>query len=433
MGNQEYSIIELGTKNILSFKAYLQKEKLEWIRKENIGALGLVLDGNKACGALMYSFYPNEDTAYVESICVDKTLRNQGLGEMLYEAFEDKVYELGIIEAGARVVLPLESDYEGFLEAMGFNQSEPGERYYEFTASQLKSWLKDPKVEHIRKKCNKTGDEISVPASKFSAKVKAQFADIPYKPKLSFGLKGSAEKVYSLADSDEEGNILIQEIKLGETITSECLLFLQFVIAYYLKELTGEGKLYITVTTNKQAELLKTIALMDNPSYVACLNMAKTIGEDIPVRFEMNYGAFVIPRINGISKMLSDFGEGYEHFVTYLEEDSVINLFRDEGKRQISLHYEVEDTNNAEDYVLSMITCIDKDELTEEEKELIPKWKENSALCSFTEEPGGRIYARAAVIENDGLVDPNFFKAVLDGFMTEVDSLQGIDRVLQVK
>ena len=432
MNNQNYSIIELDRENVMSFANYLPENKLEWVCKNNVVALGLLNERNRSCGALMYSFYPDEGTAYIESVCVSKSLREQGLGTMLYEDFEDRVYHMGIEEVGARVVIPAEGDAKCFLESVGFNRIEFGERYYEFTMDEIYQWLMNPKTLNIKKRLLKDSKKLAVAVAESLPEVRKNLPDIPYNPKLSYVFGGKEKKNCCLADADENGNIIIFNITLDMNDFPNYFIFLASAMERYIEHLSDDGKLYITVTTDRQDEILRALSFGHKFNYSCCVNMARTIGEKTPEKFEMPHVALLIPRINSISRMLSDFGDGYENTVTYTKGDAIINLVRSEDKPEIYLHYEVEDAENDEDFVLSMITCINKSELTKEQLESLSMWKEESILCSFTEDED-HLFASAAIIENRGPVSPELLKTVLDGFMREIDNLCTLDRLTLVR
>ena len=425
MGKQGYSILELTRNNILSFKSYLPTEKLAWIRRKDVGALGLIKDEKIACGALMYCFYPEEGTAFLESICIDETLRGQGLGSLLYEEFENKALEMGIEEIGARIVLPLEDDAESFLITNGFDRSEVGERFYAFTKEDIMAWLMNPKVESVRKSLLKDGRKVAVSLSKAPADVRKIMPDIPYDPEISYVFDGKEKKNYSLAKKDDAGNIIIYDILLDMNDAPQYFLFLEAVMAMYANKLSGEEKLYVTITSDRQDEILRSLSFKDEFEYLGTVNLAKAIQDKSQNAPQLSYRALVIPRINGVSKMLSDFGEGYEHTVAYAGDEATINILRGEGKPEVYLSYEYTGGERADSYTLSMITCFNKKELSEEQICKLTKWKEDSAMCSFAEDEDGRIFARAALIETEGLVNPDLLKTVIDGFMNEIDNMCG--------
>ena len=426
MGKQDFTILELGKQNILSFENYLPEEKPELIRNKNVTALGLLTEDNMACGALMFSAYPEEGTAYIDSICVDETLRGQGFGRMLFEAFENRCELMGIKELGARIVIPAYDDAMNFLFAMGFENAIQAERFYEFSKDEIMTWLKDPKTESVRKKLLKDNKKIGESVAKLSSDLRKKLPQIPYDPKLSFAVLGKESKNYCLADKDDDGNIIILKSKLDMNDSPGYFLFLEYVMANYVKDLTDSTKLYITVSTDRIAEIIESLSFLSEFTFSSTIYLAKTIGEEIPEGFEIPYGAFLVPRINGISKMLSDFG--YEHSVLYEAYNSSIHILREKDKQDVYLQYELSDTENADGYELSIITGFYKPGLTQEELERISRWKEESAMCSFTEDEK-RIFVRAVIVESAGLVTPELLQTVLDGFMAEVDNLCGIDQL----
>ena len=162
----------------------------------------------------------------------------------------------------------------------------------------------------------------------------------------------------------------------------------------------------------------------DNP----IVSMRKAIGDSIPREFEMPYGAFLITRINGLSKILSDFGDGYEHRVYSDMYDSSIRLIREDDKREVILRYSIDDTEDPGNwnYHLSIISGIPLKSLDAPEKERLSKWKDESSLISFSEDENGMFYARAEIIEGEGLTEPAVLKTVLDGFITELDELKAL-------
>ena len=429
MENNDYSIIALTEKNILSFKNYLPEDRLEWIRQKDVKALGLLLDKKTACGALMFSFSREEGFATLESICVDEKIRYRGLGSMLYEKFEDLVCQLGIPEINARIVIPADNDVRSFLEANGFDHSEIGERYYEFTKDQVIDWLKNPKAESLRKSLMKNKRNIATPVSKVSNDIKKLLPDIPHDPELSFVFDGKEKNNYSLADTDDEGNIIILNILLDMNDVPDYFLFLEAVMAHYAQMLSDDKKLYLTITSDREAEIAESLSFTDELEYYSRVDLVKTVLDVIPEKYEMPDLAFLTPRINGISKMLSDFGEGYEHTIAYAGDNATINILRGEDKPQVYLQYDLTDKRHAEGFELTIITAFNKDELNAQQLEKLSKWKDESVLCSFAEDDDGHIFARAALIEGKGLVNPAFLKTVLDSFMAEVDNLCGLEQL----
>ena len=429
MKNQDYAIIDLTEQNILSFASYLPDDRLEWIFKENVAAYGLLKNKKTACGAIMFSFYPEEGAAYLESICVDESLRRCGLGTMLYEEFEDEVRTNNTAEIRARIIIPDEDNVRIFLEANGFNRFENGERYYEFTKDDIMTWLKNPKSENIRKTLLKDNRDIVVPVSKASGDLKKLLPNIPYNPDLSYMFKDKEKENYILADADDEGNIIILDIALDLDDYPEYFLFLESAMLHYTQKLSESGKLYITVTSDAEAELIESLSFKEEFEYSTRIDMAKTVSFNIPDFFDVPHSAFIVPRINGLSKMLSDFGEGYEHTVAYAGDNATINILRDADKPEVYLNYDLTDKGNAEGYELTMITCFYKSSLTKEQQEKFSKWREESAICSFTEDDDGHIFARAAIVEGKGLVSPTLLKAVLDSFMAEIDNMCSLDKL----
>lgn len=85
----------------------------------------------------MYSTYPKNMICFLDSICVDESLREEGLGRMLYGALEEKMIAEGLQEIRARVVFPEEVEAESFLEAIGFDRLAEGELYYDIPLAEL--------------------------------------------------------------------------------------------------------------------------------------------------------------------------------------------------------------------------------------------------------------------------------------------------------
>ena len=424
MENKDYSIKKITRKNILSFENYIPENKLEMILERNTAAIGLVTGDNRTCGALMYSFYPDEGTAILESLCVDESIRRQGLGTMLYETFEEDVYQKGMEEIGAHLILPEQGDVQTFLAYVGFDNSEQGERYYRFTKGEIKEWLSNPTTEKIRKQ-NADVSGLAVSVSETKKGIRDLLPDIPYDPELSYVFWQKEKKNYFLADSDENGNIVVLKAELDVNDSPAFFMFAEAVMENYAKKLTDHGGIYITLTDERQTKILETLSYRSEISFSYGLDMAKTIEDGPGEKITMPHVAFLIPRINGLSKMLSDFGDGYEHSLTYTNQDAIISLLREDDRLPVYIHYEVADDDKAEEYELSIQTCIYRVDLTDEQIKRVSSWKEESSLCSFIEDDEGRIFVRAAVLENRGLTDPDFFKTVLDGFIAEIDNMCG--------
>lgn len=428
MRNQDYTILELGRQNILSFRNYLPQEKLELIRGDDVNAFGLLTEDNEACGALMYTVYPNENVAYLDSICVDESLRDQGLGTMLFEAFEKRCELMGIRELDADVVIPVEEEAMCFFMARGFDDPVPGDRIYEFTGEDILTWLKDPRTESIRKKFLKDDKMAALSLAEVSADIRKKLPQLSYNPKLSYVVEGKESKNYCLADRDDDGNVMILDIRLDTQNSPAYFLFLRGVMANYANIIKKDGKLYIKATTDRRVDMIESLSFLGEFIYYTTLRLTKKLEDPIPESFAVPYGAFLIPRINGVSKMLSDFGEGYEHTVAYDSEGVGIHILRGRDKPDVYLQYELEDTENAGDYTLSLITGFYKPSLTASDFERISEWKEESDMCSFSEDEE-HIFARAVILESEGLVNPDFLKTVLDGFMAEIDNMCGIHRL----
>ena len=423
------SILELNEKNILSFASYLPEDRLEDIRKREVGGFGLVMDDSLACGALLYSLHHAERTGILESICVDRTLRGKGLGRMLDEKFEQKARESGMKEAGVRVYLPLEEDAEAFFEAVGYEHSEPHEFFCEFRSADIMAWLVSPGSGKPRRE-EKTDSLRITSVAKLPKKRKAALPEIPCDEELSFAaFDGSTLKACILAAGDDEGNVVVLQIKAEDQELTHLFPLLEQAFHAYLNVIADGGVMYLSLSLPEEQALADLLAKRKDISYSYSLNMAKTLTQEIPETFEIPYRAFLIPRINGISRMLSDFGEGYEHAVAAGADEVSIELIRGKEKQRVSLSYTLSDPENAFGYVLRIRSFIRQDLLNEEEKEKVERWRKESTMLSFSEDDRGELVPSVAMVEEEGLTDPVLLKEALDGFILELDHFESLDSI----
>ncbi len=424
---KSYSIMELNKDNILSFAYYLPEDRLEEILKENVGALGLVMNEVASCGALLYSLYPREGICLLESICVDSSQRRKGLGRMLFNAFEKIVEKEGLREVDVKLYMPEEYSVKSFLEALGFNQYLERERFYEFSQSNLLEILS-----HSLKENGKKKGRIIRRISQMSGRRKKIMEEIPYDEKLSFVEMDQKDVCqYILASSDEKGNIIILASQLDMWNEENAVPLVREAIDTYLEALPPDGILYVTAYDEQGAMLVGMLSGKEEYSYSYVLEMAKTISGAPSEEITLKEIHAIIPRIQGLSKILNDLGDKYRHNVYVGEEDAIINLTREEGKLPVSLHYEVTESETASAYTLKILSAIDLKELNARDLDRVRQWQKESAMVSFNEDGVGNLYVHTFLLEREYLTDPEFLKEVLDGFILELDSFSCLEQVLK--
>ncbi len=421
-----YSIMELSKENILSFAYYLPEDRLEEILKENVGGIGLVMDGVASCGALLYTLYPEEGTCSVESICVDNSQRNKGLGRMLFNAFEEIVEKEGLGEVDVNLYMPEEDGAKSFFEAMGFNQYLERERYYEFSQEDLEEILSSTLKERKGKK-----GRIIRQVSQMSGGRKKPLSEIPYDENLSFVEMDQKDICqYILTSSDEKGNLTILASQLDMWDEENPVPLVREALSTYLETLPPDGILYVAAYDEQGARLMDMLAGEKEYSYSYVLEMAKTIGDASLEKIELKEIHTIIPRIQGLSKILEDLGDKYRHNLYVSEEDAIINLIREEGKLPVSLHYEVTEPETASAYTLKILSAIDLKELNARELDRVRHWQKESTMVSFNEDREGNLYVRTFLLEREHLTDPVLLKEVLDGFMLELDNFASLEQIL---
>ena len=428
MQNSDYSILELNEKNILSFSPYLPEELLEGIRLENVGAMGLVKDGTTSCGALIYSVHPENGVCFLDSLCVDESQREQGLGRMLYGALEEKMAAMGQKEIRTRVVIPEEETAESFFLAVGFNRSDALELYYDIP---LKELVK--RLEWMKSRMQDQKESRVIPVSRLSENDLQDMPKFPFDPELSFVIKAGKETGFILVSCEKPAGITIPGMTLTEGTAANYRLFHAVVSKLYTAFDMNEV-IHITVTEGQETEFLDLLLSEEGESDTSTgLVMAKTIGEDIPESFTVPASAHLVPRLNGILAMLEDFGEEYEAEILAGEDLAVLNLLRPEGKRPVSLYYEAEDPVRAEGYTLHLISELYLPLLSDEDQKKAAQWMEESSLVSFSQDEAGHVYISVVLPEADDMTDPAVLKEVLDDFLLELDTLSSLDRIASEK
>ena len=428
MQEGDFSILELDASNILSFEVYLPEDRLEDIREDTTKALGLVLDSSVACGAVMYTATPEEKACVLESICVDESLRKKGHGRRLYQAFEEKAESEGMTEARARIYLPAEDDAKAFFLSMGFDRSEEGEWIFDLKSEkQIDQFM--AMQEKRADEEDAVGDYRICVVSQLHEDLKKRLPKVSYSEELSFVLLVNRTLyAYLLAARDEEGNIIVLSFGTGSQKAELLYPLFEHALKSYKTMLKNGGTIYLAAVLELQKSFISSWQV-DDLNYSYALELSKSIGEDIPETFTILPGSMLIPRIQGLSAILEDFGKGYEHIVYTDPEDAWIELIREEGKRSVSLHYQLDEPETAEGFRLSVLSAISLKDLSEEEAEKIRQWRSESTLVSFIEDPDGLLIIRAVILENRGLVDPALLREVLDGFMDELDHLCALDRM----
>lgn len=429
MQKTDYTILEISEKNILSFSPYLPEEDLNAICLENVGAMGLVQKQTASCGALMYSVYPDKGICFLDSICVDESLRGEGLGQMLYQALEEKMIAKGLREIRSRVVVPEENSAESFLEALGFDWLAEGELYYDIPLKELVRRLE--RMKDRMKKKEKGRNLRVVPVTKLSNAELAALPHIPFEKELSFVLADDRLAGYVLVSAADEEGIVIRELSLtNDSAANHRLLYEAVSKLYTVYDM--EEIIHFVVSEGAVRQLLDMITGEDEEKEISVgLVMGKTIGVDIPESFTMSHSALLTPRLNGILAMLEDFGEGYEAEITALSDIAELDLIREEGKRPVSIFYEVADPERAEEYDLHIISDLSVRDLSAEDREKVRKWREESALVSFSQDEEEHLFISMVYPETGGLIDPAVLKMLLDGFTEELDHLSALGNVAQ--
>ncbi len=423
---KSYSIMELSKENILSFAYYLPGDRLEDILKENVGAIGLVMDGVASCGALLYSLYPEEGTCFVESICVDNSQRKKGLGRMLFNALEEIAEKEGLGELDVKLYMPEEDGARSFFEAMGFNQYLERERYYEFSQENLMEILSGSLKERKGKK-----GRIVRKVSELSGGRKKVLPEIPYDANLSFVEMDQKDICqYILTSSDEKGNLIVLASQLDMWDEENAVPLVREAMNSYLEALPPDGILYVTAYDEQGAMLMNMLAGEKEYSYSYVLVMAKNINDSILEVTDLKEIHTIIPRIQGLSKILEGLGDKYRHRLYVSEEDAIINLIREDGKLPVSLHYEVTEPETASAYTLKILAAIDLKELDARELDRVRQWQKESTMVSFNEDGVGNLYVRTFLLEREHLTDPELLKEVLDAFMLELDNFSGLEQIL---
>ncbi len=82
--------IEITPENILSFEPYIADEHIRAIVNDDTGAIGLLTESMRSCGAIYYRLNEDEGSVFVESLFVDEGLRRNGGGKLLMEALYEK-------------------------------------------------------------------------------------------------------------------------------------------------------------------------------------------------------------------------------------------------------------------------------------------------------------------------------------------------------
>lgn len=429
MQRSDYSILEIHEKNILSFSPYLPEEDLNAICLENVGAMGLVQKQTASCGALMYSVYPDRGICFLDSICVDESIRGEGLGQMLYQALEEKMIAKGLREIRTRVVVPEENEAESFLEALGFEWLTEGELYYDIPLKELVRRLE--RMKDGMKKKEKGRNLKVLPVTKLSNADLAALPHVPFERELSFVLADDRPAGYVLVSADDEEGIVIRELSLTDDSAANHRLLYEAVSKLYTAY-DIEEVIHFIVDEGAVRQLLDMITRENEEKEISAgLVMRKPISTDIPESFSMSSCALLIPRLNGIMAMLEDFGEGYEAEITALSDIAELDLIREEGKRPVSMFYEVADPKRAEGYDLHIISDLSVRDLSEEDREKVRKWMEESALVSFSQDEEEHLFISMVYPEMGGLIDPPVLKMLLDGFTEELDHLSALGHAAQ--
>ena len=428
MGSEknDLSVIGINPGNVMSFAPYIAAEKRDGIRRENVGGLGLIKKGRRACGALLYSLYPEKKTALIDSIFIDVSLREMGFGTMLYEAFEEDVLSRGYLQTGVHIVLPADEEARCFFLEIGFDRETEGEVFYELTREGLKNWLALPRTAALKKKSDRVKGHDALRTDKIRSSEKSFLPGIRYDEKLSFVEEG--KKNYVLADRDDDGNIIVLTYNLDWDDPVREFHFLEQVSRFYIEEISENGIIYITSVDEDSRRLISILAGNTRLRYSYSVDMAKSLADDIPEEFAVDESSFLIPRINGISRMLSDFGEEYSHEVYITSGSAVIELDRAFPKRPVSIYYEYDDTDPRTPYTLNLISGFGTSGLLEADRIKIDEWKKESTLVEVSEDEKEKmIYAKTSLVEGQGLSAPGSLKSVLDSFISEIDQLSAFE------
>ncbi len=261
---------------------------------------------------------------------------------------------------------------------------------------------------------------------------KKTLPELFYDEKLSF-VEMDREEVsqYILASSDDNGNIIVLASELDIKNEENAVPLIREAMKAYLEALPAEGILYVTAFDEQGAMLVGMLAGDEEYTYSYALEMAKTVSDTPSGEVVLKEIHAIIPRIQGLSSELDDLGEEYRHSLFVGAGDAIIDMTREEGKLPVSLHYEVTEPETASAFTLKIFSAINLAELNEQEMKKVRQWQKESALVSFNEGSNGNLYVRTVLLEREHLTDPELLKAVLDGFMLELDNFSSLERILK--
>ena len=418
--------IEITPENILSFDPYIADEHINAIAQKDTGAIGLLTEDMRACGALFYRMNDNEGSMFVESIFVDVGLRRHGGGRLLLEAlYEDKKEEYP--EVAVRILPEASDTMKPFLDAMGFDDHMSGEWIFETETIDIEEWMKTP----AGKMCGEYAKEYDRRITAFdkasSEEVKdATGADLD--EDISFMLEDKGKKSYILAAHAGEHDVLINGIYIADRRDDIGGALLYKALKTYADIQRDLGATHFYTLSPDIKDMWQSFfpqAPISRVSYVR-----KDLSED-GERITISSNAFTRPRLNTIAKMLDD--AGIEAWLDYDQDNGdAIYLDREDGKRGITISTEVTD-GMGETFITTISSVFLLDDLNASERDKLDAWIEKPGLTDVSiNDETQSVICELNLTEGLLPTEEEFFISMLQTFTEEVDGLSASEKPAKV-
>ena len=438
----ELKTIEITEKNILSFEPYISDEHIAMIRQRDTGAIGLLMENMRSCGALFYRKNEDEGSVFVESLYVEESVRRNGGGTLLLntmykklgvihsdeadEAYSDEPGGVRQEEHGepyrdvvVRILPECVGTLKPFLEAVGYEDFVPGEWIFEIESIDIEEWMKSDVTKDAIQKAKDKKDRVStidqndITAGKIPSDVEFD-SDISYK---------TGDGGYILSTRAGDNDILIQEINLPEDNDDKNTALLYTACKSYAAIQKDIGATHFYTGAQELRDLISSFFPRAEVSQVlyAYTDIDKPEG-----RIRIDRSTFTIPRINTIAKMLDD--ADIPAWVDYdSKEGHAIYLDREDDKRRIFITCEMAD-DLGENFMTTISSAFLIDDLDAPEKKKLYEWKEKPGIAAVSiDEDTGMATCEVNIPEGMLPQDEETFIGMLKTFMKEVDTLSAVD------
>ena len=414
--------IEITAENILSFAPYLDDEHIKAIVQKDTGAMGLLTEDMRSCGALFYRMNENEGSMFVESIYVDAGMRRNGGGRLLLNTLcEEKKYEYPDVVVR---VLPGHADtMNPFLKAMGFDDIVYGEWVFETETIDIEEWMKSP----AGKKCCAYAKEYEsgiVTFDQAQSEEVRESTGADLDADISFMIEEKGKKSCILAAHAGEHDVLINGIYIADQRDDIGGALLYKALKTYADIQRDLGATLFYTLSGDTKDMWQSFFPKAPMSRISYARKDITEGGE---RIVISSYAFTRPRLNTIAKMLDD--AGIAAWVDYdQEEGDAICLDREDGKRRISITSQVQD-DRGESFITTIRSSFLLDDLDGSERKKLDAWVENPGLADVkVMKEAQAVICEVNLTEGMLPMEEEVFISILQTFIEELDRMEASDK-----